>query len=147
MDGCFCRQQFLVNVNATFAALQVKSAIVSKQYSSLRSPRMILETASSIEHNAERSMEELLLLTDERASKGQFIASHAGIGELMRGIDVSSAELYTQLLGNEGWKMVGSASAVLYLSALHGLTLTGIIAGRQAAGHESSPVPHACQWN
>jgi hypothetical protein len=135
----FVVNDFLVNVNATFATLQVESAVLSKQYTSLRLLRTVLETASSIEHDAERSMEEPVQSTDAAISKGQFIASDAGIDVLMRGIDVASAELYTELLNDQGRKTVISASAVLYLSALHGLTV--VIAGRQASGRESSPIP------
>ena len=49
----FVVNDFLVNVNATFTALQVESAVVSKQYTSLRSLRIALETASSSEHDAD----------------------------------------------------------------------------------------------
>ena len=84
-------------------------------------------------------MEEPLLSTEETVSKGQFIVSRVGIDMLMRGIDVVAADLYRELLDDQGRDNVVSASAVLYLSALHGLTV--VIAGRQAAGRESSPVP------
>ena len=139
---------YLVNVNDTFKTLQVESAVISKQYSCLRSLRMILETVSSIEHIAERSMEEPLMVTEGAASvsKGQFIAGNAGIDEMMRGIDVVSANLYSVLLSDQGRKVVSLASAVMYLSALHGLTV--VLAGLQATGRESLHVPpHACMWN
>ena len=138
----FVVNDFLVNVNATFTALQVTSAVaVSKQYTSLRSLCIALETASSSEHDADRSMEEPLLSTEEKVSNGAscFIVSRAGINMLMRGIDVVVADLYREVLDDQGQNNVVSASAVLYLSALHGLTV--LIAGRhQAAGRESSPV-------
>ena len=64
---------------------------------------------------------------------------------MMRGIDVDAAELYRELLDDQGRTTVILASAVLYLSALRGLTV--VIVGRQAAGRESSPVPHICLLN
>jgi hypothetical protein len=42
---------FLVNVNVTFAALQIESVVVSKQYEILRSLLQLLEKASSGEQD------------------------------------------------------------------------------------------------
>jgi hypothetical protein len=135
----------LVNINATFTALQVESAVVSKQDDSLRLLRTLLKTASSNEQEPDRSMDEPFLFSEETISKGQFKASKAGLGVMMRGIDVDAAELYRELLDDQGRSTVILASAVLYLSALRGLTV--VIVGRQAAGRESSPVPHICLLN
>jgi hypothetical protein len=129
---------FLTSVNVTFAALQVESSVVSKQYDILRRLLLSLETASSSERDAARSMEDALLLGEDTFSKGQFIVSKAGLDELIRGINVDATELYTGL-DEPLQNTVISASAVLFLNALHGLTV--VIAGRQAAGRESSPVP------
>ena len=138
---------FLVNVSDTFKTLQVESAGISKQYLCLRLLCMILETVASMEHIAERSMEEPLMVAEGAASvsKGQFIAGNAGIDEMMRGIDVVSANLHSALLRDWGRKVVSLASAVMYLSALHGLTV--VLAGLQATGRESLPSPHASLRN
>jgi hypothetical protein len=130
---------FFVKVNATFTALQVESGVVSKQYDSLRLLCTLLKTASSSKQESDGSMDEAFLFTEETISKGQFKASKAGLNVLMLGIDVDAVEQFRELLNDQGRSSVILASAVLYLSALHGLTV--VIAGRQAAGRESSPVP------
>ena len=129
---------FLVNVNVTFAALQIESAVVSKQYEILRSLLQLLEKASSGEQDTTRSLAEPLVLAEENISKGQFIVSKAGLDELIRGIDVDAADLYREL-DDRLQSAVISASAVLYVSGMQGLAV--IISGRHAAGRESSPVP------
>ena len=129
---------FLVNVNVTFAALQIESAVVSKQYEILRSLLQLLEKASSGEQDTTRSLAEPLVLAEENVSKGQFIVSKAGLDELIRGIDVDAADLYRELDDRLQSAEI-SASAVLYVSGMQGLAV--IISGCQAAGRESSPVP------
>lgn len=129
---------FLVNVNTTFAALQVDSAVVSKQYGSLRALLLLLQSASSSEHCPNCTLHEPLQFNEATISKGQFVISKAGLDVFMRGIDVDATDLYQEL--DEVRRVpVISASAVLYLQALHGLTL--VIAGREAAGRECTPVP------
>jgi hypothetical protein len=129
---------FLLNVNTTFATLQVDSAVISKQYGSLRALLLLLQDACSSEHNPNATLREQLQFSDTAVSKGQFSIPKVGLDVFMRGIDVVAAELYEEL--DEPHRVtVTSATAVLYLHALNGLMV--VIAGREAAGRESTPVP------
>ena len=113
---------FLVNVNTIFAALQVDSAVVSKQYGSLRALLLLLQNASSSEHWPNLTLHEPLQFNETTISKGQFVISKAGLDVFMRGIDVDATDLYQELDELRRVPVI-SASAVLYLQALHGLTL------------------------